>query len=66
MLPYHIQKVFFRIAPSVAVAAVVNPKGTKTLLANVLKTFLIKSKPVFSNGARSLPRNLPNCIILDN
>ena len=63
-MPY--PKNFFWIAPFVAVTAVVNPKGTKTLLANVLKTFLIKSKPVFSNGARSLPRNPPNCIILDN
>ena len=35
-------------------------------LANGLVTFFINGSPVFSNGPRSLPRNLPDCIILDN
>ena len=39
---------------------------TKNVLANGLSAFPIKGKPVFSDGARSLPRNPPNCIILDN
>ena len=39
---------------------------TKNVLANGLSAFPIKGKPVFSNGPRSLPRNPPNCIILDN
>ena len=50
----------------VADAAAVNPKGTKTLLANGLSTFFINGNPVFSNVPRSLPRNPPNCTILDN
>ena len=36
------------------------------LLANGLITFFISGNPVFSNGPRSLPRNPPDCIILDN
>ena len=59
-------KVFFRIAVSLAEAAVVNPSGTKTLLANGLRTFTIKGKPFPSNGPKSLPRNCPNCTILNN
>ena len=46
--------------------AAVNPKGIKTLLAYGLITFFISGSPVFSNGLRSLPRNPPDCIILDN
>ena len=33
--------------------------------ANGLSTFIIIRKLVFSNYSRSLPRNLPNCTILD-
>ena len=36
------------------------------LLANGLITFFINDNPVFSNGPRSLLRNPPDCIILDN
>ena len=40
----------------------------KTLLVNVLNTFLIKVNPVFSNGPKILPivLSLPNCPILCN
>ena len=31
-----------------------------------LSTFLIKGKPVFSNGPISLPKNPLNCTILDS
>ena len=31
-----------------------------------MSTFFIKSKPVFSNGPRSLPKNIPDCTILDS
>ena len=58
--------IFFLCIPGSAVdAAAVNPKGIKTLLANGLITFFISGNPVFSNGPRSLPRNPPDCIILD-
>ena len=30
-----------------------------------MKQFLINVKPVFCNEPRSLPRNLPDCIILE-
>ena len=58
---------FLCVPPSAAAAAAaVNPNGTKTLLANGLITIFINGKPLFSNGQRSLPRNPPDCAILDN
>ena len=36
------------------------------ILANDLITFFISGSLVFSNGPKSLPRNPPDCIILDN
>ena len=59
-------KIFIWITASVAEATAVNPKGTKTLLAIYLSSFPIKSRPVICNGPRSLPRSLPNCIMLDS
>ena len=56
----------FCIAASVADAATVNPNGIKKLFANGLSTFRNKSKSLFSNGPRSLPRNPPDCTILEN
>ena len=56
---------FLCIPASTADAAAVNPKGIKTLLDNGLITFFISGNPAFSNGPRSLPRNPPDCIILD-
>ena len=41
----------------------VNPNGIKQLLANGLSTFPIKGKPVFSNGPKILPKNVPDCPI---
>ena len=49
----------------VADAAVYNPNGTKTLLADALSTFFINVDPGFSNGSINMPRNPPDCIILD-
>ena len=58
---------FFLFIPAFpADAAAVNLKGLKTLSANSLITFFIEDHPVFSNKPRSLPRNPPNCTILDN
>ena len=54
------------ISASAADAAAVNLKGIKKLLANGLITFYISGNPVFSNGTSNLPRNPPDCIILDN
>ena len=58
-------KIFLCIPASAAYAAAVNPKGIKTLLAKALITLFISGNLVFSNGPRSLPRNLPDYIILD-
>ena len=58
--------IVFWIAASAANAAGFNPNGIKTLLANGLSSFLIKGNSVFSNGPRSLPKNPPDCPILDN
>ena len=56
---------YFSCIPAYAAyAAAVSPKRIKTLLANGLIIFFIN--PVFSNGSSNLPRNPPNCIILDN
>ena len=54
------------ILASAADATAVNPNGTKTLLANGLITFFINGSPGFNNEPRSLPRNPPDYIILDN
>ena len=59
-------KIFLCISASAADAAVVDPDGIKIFLANCLTTFSINGNPVFSYGPRSLPRNPPDCIILDN
>ena len=50
--------IFWWIAPSVADAAVVNPDGTKTLLAYGLSTYPIKDNPVFSDGSKGLRKTL--------
>ena len=59
-------KIFLCIPASAADATAVNPKGMKTLLANGLITFFISSNPIFNGGPSNLPRNPPDCIILDN
>ena len=59
-------KFFLSIPASAAEVAAVNPNGIKILLANVLIKFFINNNPVYNNGPRSLPRNPPDCIILDN
>ena len=58
-------KIYLCIPASAADAVAVNPRGMKKLLANGLITFFINGNPVFSNEARSLPINPPDCIILD-
>ena len=59
-------KIFLCIPPSAANAAAVNPRGIKTLSADVLIKFFINGNSVFSNGPSNLPRNPPYRIILDN
>ena len=54
------------IAASVVATTAVNPNGIKTLSANGLNAFLIKSNSVFSNGPKSQPKNTPDCPILWN
>ena len=58
------RNIFLWIAMSAVDAATVSSKGIKTLLADDLSTLFIKSKPVFSNGPKILPRNPPDCPIL--
>ena len=58
---------FFLCIPASATDdAAVNSNGIKTLLANGSIIFFSNYIPVFSNGRRCLPRNLPDFIILDN
>ena len=57
---------FLCIHASAADAAAINPKEIKTLLPNGLITFFISGNPVFSNRPSNLPKNPPDCIILDN
>ena len=59
-------KIFLCVPASAADAAAVNSNGIKTLLANGLITFFINDSAVFNNRTRSLPRNPPDYIILDN
>ena len=58
-----IWKSFLCIPASADDAVDVNPNGKKELLADGLNTFM---KPVFSNGPRNLPKNHPECTILDS
>ena len=44
----------------------VNSNGIKMFLANHLSTFFIKVNPVFSNGAKNLRKNPPDCPISCN
>ena len=53
--------IFLWIVASVADATDVNPNGIETLLANGVSTFPIKSKPVFTNGPKSLRKSLLDC-----
>ena len=41
-----------------------NPDFSRDL--TIFMIFFIKGKPVFNNGSRPLPRNLPTCAILDS
>ena len=59
-------RIILCIPASAVDAAVVNPKGIKTLLANGLIVFFINGIHVFSNGPSNLLRNSPDCIIFDN
>ena len=59
-------KTFFWIAASVADAVSVNPNDIKILLANGSSTIFIKSKLVFSDGPKILPKNSPNSTILSS
>ena len=58
-------KILWFIPASAADAAAVNPGGIKTLLASGFITFVINGNPVFSNGSSNLPKDPPDCIILD-
>ena len=53
-------------AAAVADATAVNPDIIQTILANGFCKFFIKNKPVFSNGHKSLPKNIPDSPILCN
>ena len=59
-------KTFLFIHASAADTAAVNPNGIKKFLGKGLIIFFIKGNPVFNNEPRRLPRNPPDCIILDN
>ena len=53
---------FYEFAPD---ATAVNPNYIKTLLASDWNVFFINGKKSFIKGPRNLPRNSPDCIILD-
>ena len=60
------QKVFFWMGASVADFPVVNPNGIKTVLDNGLSKFVIKGKPVFSNGNKGLSKGPRDYTILES
>ena len=63
---YSEPKNFLCIPASAAGAVAVNPNEIKTLLVNGLTPSLINGILLFNNGSRSLPRNSPDWIVLDN
>ena len=65
MLSYQIQDYLDIIVSSADVVAD-NFNSIETLLVNGSIKFFIKDKIVFSNGPKGLPRNRPNCTILDS
>ena len=65
MLFFLIRECFYGFPLSAVDAAVVNPSGIKILLANGVSTFFINGRPTYINGPRNLPRNPPDCTILD-
>ena len=60
-----ILRFFLCIPASATAAAAVNPIEIKLILTDGLITFVINGNPIFNNGLSSLPRNPPDCIILD-
>ena len=58
------ENLFINSCKSAADATAVNFNGIKTLLAKVVSIFII-SKPTFINGPSSLPRDPPDCVILE-
>ena len=54
------------ILTSAPEAIAVNLNGINTLFSNSLSTFFINSRLIFINCPRSLPRNPPECMILDS
>ena len=58
--------IFLCIPAPAADAAAVSPKGINTLQANALITLFINGNPAFNKGPSNLPKNHPDCIILDN
>ena len=66
LLEMSTSKYLLWVSTSAADAAVVNFNGIKTLLAKVWGTFSIIGKPFFRNSPRCQPRNLSDCIVLDN
>ena len=59
-------KIFLCVPASAADAAAINPRGIKTPLANGLITFFINGNAVFTSGPSNLPRDPPDCMILDH
>ena len=57
---------FSWIATYVANDVVMNPNGSKSLVANGLSTQIIKDNLVFSKVPKDLHRNPPDCPILSN
>ena len=49
----------------VADTVAVNPNGIKKFLANAICRIFINNKLVCGNGTRVLPRDTPDCAILD-
>ena len=60
------RKIYLWIIESATDAAAVNINSMKTLSANAFITFIINSKLTIINGRRRLPRNGPDCIILNS
>lgn len=58
--------ILFSVAAFVPDVYFVNSNGIRTMLANISSTFFIKGNLVSNDGLRSLPRNSPDCTILES
>ena len=63
---FQIPRFFYEFLHLLLIATAVNANGINEVFVNGVSTFSINGNPIFINDPRNLPRNPPDCIILDS